>query len=71
MSDEEFEKECLRKDNELKRKLRTAKPEDFQIVDIGEPYPYAASWAGCCDIALFKRKQDCQTFINTFGKKPK
>lgn len=64
--------EDLSRNHELAKKLRTADASDFQIVVLDGNYPYAASWAGCFDIALFRRRADCQRFIETFrGEKRK
>lgn len=52
-----------------KKKLRTAIPEDFQIVHLDGEYPYTASFLGCNDIAIFKRKADCERFIKSFNRK--
>lgn len=60
------ETEYLSGNRELAEKLKTADASDFQIVILDGYYPYAASWAGCADIALFRRKADCQRFIETF-----
>lgn len=52
----------------LRERLRVAKPEDFQVILTENPeYPYAAAWAGCHDIAIFKRKADCERFIASFA----
>lgn len=50
----------------VKRQLRNATRADFQIVDGCSPFPYAASFYGCYDLAHFKRKADCERFINAF-----
>jgi len=67
----DFFDELYERDAELKHRLRDAQPSDFQIVEVGEPYPYAVSWAGCSDIALFRRKADAERFIETFRRKTK
>ena len=64
---EDFVREEMAHKEDLKKKLKTARPEDFQVVHVGEPYPYAASLYGCYDIAVFKRKEDCERFIATFA----
>ena len=66
MSFDEFEREYLARQVNIRERLKNATSKDFQIVHIGEPYPYAASLDGCTDIAVFKRKADCERFIKTF-----
>ena len=56
---------------DLKKRLKNAIQADFQIVNVSneiDTYPYAVSWAGCTDIALFQRKADAQKFIKTFPR---
>ena len=54
----------------VRAKLRTAKPGDFQVVHLEHPdYPYAAAFYGCYDMAIFKRKADCERFIASFAPK--
>lgn len=63
---DEMDLQELRENGIIKNQLKTATQDDFYLVVGDDPYPYAASLFGCYDIALFKRKADCERFIKTF-----
>lgn len=65
---DDIEREEFEMNAEIKRDMKNAKRNDFQLVVTGNDfYPYAVALHGCYDMAKFKRRADAERFIGTFA----